>query len=104
MIDAVGIGAPSGQIETKPGPAVALLSTVTVSATAVADAGTPQRSVTKTRTIWGSTRSNPVPSRTSARRHGAPVSKRDVLPAAETWARSWAKPPTETTDARTSTA
>src|SRR6187549_593506 len=84
MIDAVGIGAPSGQIDTYPGPGIVLLSTVTVSATAVAAVGTPQRPVTYTRTIWPLTRSKPVPSRTSVSRHGLPVSNREVATSAAT--------------------
>src|SRR3954471_15110769 len=97
MIDAVGIGAPSGQIETNPGPGVVVLSTVTVSAIAVAAAGTPHRPATDTRTICLSTRSNPVPSRTSASRQGLPASNRDVVVSAITVPLSGAV--TEVTDA-----
>src|SRR5688572_5678832 len=78
MIEAVGIGCPSGHTETYPAPAVVLLSTVTVRATAVASSGTPQRPRTPMRTTRASRRVTLSPARSSASRHGGVGTKRAV--------------------------
>ena len=72
-----------------------MASTVTVRATAVASAGTPQCPVIGTRTIMGSRRSKPMPVRTSASRQGCGAGRNDdVVTAADT---GWATAPAEVT-------
>src|SRR5688572_3003199 len=78
MIEAVGIGCPSGHTETYPAPPVVLLSTVTVSETAVASSGTPQRPRTPMRTTKASRRVTLSPARSSASRHGGVATNRAV--------------------------